>query len=173
VVGHEYFHNWTGNRVTLRDWFQLCLKEGLTVYSDQEFSADQRSRPVKRIKEVRVLRELQFPEDAGPLAHPVRPVHYEKIENFYTMTVYRKGAELIRVLATLIGREAFLSGMQLYFQRWDGHGVTMEDFLKCFEDAGARKLDGFFRWHTQAGTPRLISRGVYEEAARTYCLTVS
>jgi aminopeptidase N len=173
VIGHEYFHNWTGNRITLRDWFQLCLKEGLTVYRDQEFSADQRSRAVKRIKEVKILRESQFAEDSSPLAHAVRPQEYEKIDNFYTMTVYRKGAEVVRMLETLIGRPAFDRGMQLYFNRWDGHAVTVEEFLSCFEEESGQDLRSFFRWYTQAGTPHVTSRGAYEAETGTYRLTVS
>ncbi len=173
VVAHEYFHNWTGNRVTLRDWFQLCLKEGLTVYRDQEFSADQGSCAVKRIKEVRLLRELQFPEDSGPLAHAVRPKHYEKIDNFYTATVYSKGAEIVRMLAALVSRQTFNRGMQLYFQRWDGHGVTIEEFVRCFEEEGGGDLSRFFRWFTQAGTPHLASHGSYDAATKRYRLTVS
>ena len=136
VIAHEYFHNWTGNRITCRDWFQLCLKEGLTVYRDQEFSADQRSRAVQRITEVRTLRAAQFPEDAGPLAHPVRPETYREINNFYTATVYEKGAELVRMIASILGPKKFRKGMDLYFRRHDGEAATIEDFVKCFEDAG-------------------------------------
>ena len=173
VVAHEYFHNWTGNRVTVRDWFQICLKEGLTVFRDQEFSADQRSRAVRRIKEVRRLRDMQFPEDAGPLAHPVRPAQYEKVDNFYTDTVYRKGAELIRTLRTLIGAEAFSRSMQLYFDRCDGRAVTIEEFVACCAEVSGMPLNQFFRWYTQAGTPRLVSRGSYDATTCTYRLTVS
>ena len=173
IVAHEYFHNWTGNRVTLRDWFQLCLKEGLTIYRDQEFSADQRSRPVKRIRDVKTLRDSQFGEDAGPLAHPARPASYEKIQNFYTATVYNKGGEIVRVLRELIGDSAFTRGMQLYFERWDGHGVTLEDFVACFEETWGRSLTQFFRWYTQAGTPHLTARGHYNPEAQSYHLTVS
>jgi aminopeptidase N len=173
VVAHEYFHNWTGNRITLRDWFQLCLKEGLTVYRDEEFSADQRSRSVRRIKDAETLRESQFTEDAGPLAHPVRPRQYEKIENFYTTTVYRKGAEVVRALETILGHDTFHRGMQRYFERWDGHAITVEDFLRCFEEESGRDLSAFFRWYTQSGTPHLSSRGTYEESTMTYRLTVS
>eukprot|EP01039_Chlorochromonas_danica_P021791 gene21791-26958_t len=126
VVAHEYFHNWTGNRITCRDWFQLCLKEGLTVFRDQSFSADQRGEAVQRIKDVKLLRARQFPEDAGPMAHPVRPSSYLKIDNFYTATIYEKGAEVIRMLKTLIGAEAFRAGMDLYFERWDGTATTVE-----------------------------------------------
>ena len=137
VIAHEYFHNWTGNRITCRDWFQLCLKEGLTVFRDQEFSADMRSAPVKRIADVRALRAAQFPEDAGPLAHNVRPEVYHEINNFYTATVYQKGAEVIRMLKRLIGAEAFRAGMDLYFDRFDGHAATVEDFIGCFETSPA------------------------------------
>ena len=138
VVAHEYFHNWTGNRITCRDWFQLCLKEGLTVYRDQEFSAESRSRTVQRITDVRQLKALQFPEDQGPLAHPVRPETYIEINNFYTPTVYEKGAELVRMIETILGREKFRAGMDLYFDRHDGEAVTIEDFLACFADASGR-----------------------------------
>ncbi len=134
IIAHEYFHNWTGNRITCRDWFQLCLKEGLTVFRDHEFSADQRSRAVKRIAEVRTLRAHQFPEDQGPLAHPVRPRRYREINNFYTATVYEKGSEVVRMIRTILGAEAFRAGMDLYFERHDGEAATIEDFLKVFED---------------------------------------
>ncbi|GIK50837.1 MAG: aminopeptidase N [Hyphomonadaceae bacterium] len=173
VVGHEYFHNWTGNRITCRDWFQLCLKEGLTVYREQEFSADQRSRPVQRIKDVKRLRARQFGEDAGPLAHPVRPSSYQKIDNFYTATVYEKGGEVIRMLKRIVGKDAFERGMQLYFERRDGTASTVEDFIGCFEQASGRKLDDFMRWYEQAGTPALKVRGAYDAATRSYELTIS
>ncbi len=173
VVGHEYFHNWTGNRITCRDWFQLCLKEGLTVYREQEFSADQRSRPVQRIKDVKRLRARQFGEDAGPLAHPVRPSSYQKIDNFYTATVYEKGGEVIRMLKRIIGKEAFERGMQLYFERRDGTASTVEDFISCFEEASGQSLAGFMGWYEQAGTPALNVRGRYDAAAKTYDLTVT
>ncbi|MGE0530182.1 MAG: aminopeptidase N [Hyphomonadaceae bacterium] len=173
VVGHEYFHNWTGNRITCRDWFQLCLKEGLTVYREQEFSADQRSRPVQRIKDVKRLRARQFGEDAGPLAHAVRPSSYQKIDNFYTATVYEKGGEVIRMLKRIIGADAFDRGIQLYFERRDGTASTVEDFIACFEESSGRKLDTFMRWYEQAGTPALTVRGAYNAAARTYDLHVS
>ena len=153
IVAHEYFHNWTGNRITCRDWFQLCLKEGLTVFRDQEFSADMRSRPVQRIKDVIRLRARQFAEDAGPLAHSVRPSQYGSIENLYTATVYEKGAELIRMLKRLIGDAAFAKGMSLYFDRHDGDAATIEDFYACFEDASAKDLTRFKVWYAQAGTP--------------------
>ncbi|MEP0519065.1 MAG: aminopeptidase N [Hyphomicrobiales bacterium] len=153
VIAHEYFHNWTGNRITCRDWFQLCLKEGLTVYRDQEFSADMRSAPVQRIGDVRSLKARQFPEDQGPLAHPVRPDEYEEIDNFYTATVYNKGAEVVRMLETLLGREGFRNGMDLYFERHDGEATTIEAFLGCFEEANETDLTGFSQWYHQPGTP--------------------
>ncbi len=170
VVAHEYFHNWTGNRITCRDWFQLCLKEGLTVFRDQEFSCDQRSRAVCRIGDVRNLRATQFPEDAGPLAHNVRPDSYNEINNFYTATVYEKGAEIIRMLKCLLGEAAFRDGMDLYFQRFDGHAATIENFLACFAEASGRDLSAFALWYFQAGTPRLSARGSYDAAAKTYTL---
>ena len=170
VIAHEYFHNWTGNRITCRDWFQLCLKEGLTVFRDQEFSSDQRSRPVKRIMDVRTLRAAQFPEDAGPLAHNVRPETYLEINNFYTPTVYEKGAEIIRMLKLLIGETAFRAGMDLYFSRCDGTAAVVEDFLACFEEASKRDLTQFKRWYTQAGTPRLKVSAQYDEAAQRLTL---
>jgi aminopeptidase N len=155
VIAHEYFHNWTGDRVTCRDWFQLSLKEGLTVYRDQEFSADQGSRAVKRIGDVRALRAAQFREDGGPLAHPVQPKSYLAIDNFYTATVYNKGAEVIRMMATIIGREAFRKGMDLYFQRHDNNAVTIEDFVAAMADASGVNLDKFRTWYDQAGTPEV------------------
>src|SRR6186997_322751 len=153
IIAHEYFHNWTGNRITCRDWFQLCLKEGLTVFRDQEFTSDVRSRPVKRISDVRLLRTHQFPEDAGPLAHPVRPSSYIEINNFYTATVYEKGAELCRMMRTLVGPDAFRKAMDLYFQRHDGEAATVEDLVQCVADASGRDMSQFFRWYEQAGTP--------------------
>jgi aminopeptidase N len=171
VVGHEYFHNWTGDRVTCRDWFQLSLKEGLTVFRDQEFSSDLHSRAVKRISDVRRLRAAQFIEDAGPLAHPVRPDSYVEIGNFYTPTVYEKGAEVIRMLHTLIGEEAFQRGMHIYFERHDGQAVTCEDFVAAMEAGSGRDLKKFRLWYSQAGTPRLTVRGAYDADARTYTLT--
>jgi aminopeptidase N len=153
VVAHEYFHNWTGDRITCRDWFQLCLKEGLTVFRDQSFSADMRGAAVQRIKDVRALRARQFPEDAGPLSHPVRPSAYLKIDNFYTATIYEKGAEVIRMLKALIGPDHFRAGMDLYFERWDGHATTVEEFIKCFAEVSGRDLTAFFGWYEQAGTP--------------------
>ncbi|MGJ0392193.1 MAG: aminopeptidase N [Methylocystis sp.] len=172
VIAHEYFHNWTGNRITCRDWFQLCLKEGLTVFRDQEFSADMRSRAVERIGDVRGLRLAQFPEDAGPLAHPVRPELYHEINNFYTATVYEKGAEIVRMLRTLIGDETFRRGMDIYFERFDGTAATVEDFLSCFAEASGRDLSHFALWYSQAGTPILSTEGVYDAAAKTFALTL-
>src|SRR6059058_5874115 len=174
VVGHEYFHNWTGNRVTCRDWFQLSLKEGLTVFRDQEFSADMigtnTGRAVTRIDQVRTLRQAQFPEDAGPMAHPVRPDSFVEINNFYTVTVYEKGAEVVRMYQTLLGREGFRKGMDLYFERHDGQAVTCDDFRLAMADANGRDLTQFERWYSQAGTPVVQAEGRYDEAARTYTL---
>jgi aminopeptidase N len=168
VIAHEYFHNWTGNRITCRDWFQLCLKEGLTVFRDQEFSSDMRSRPVKRISDVRGLRAAQFVEDAGPLAHPVRPETYKEINNFYTATVYEKGAEVVRMVQTLIGPEKFRAGMDLYFARHDGEAATVEQFIQCFADASGRDLTQFMRWYSQAGTPQVTVTGRFDAAAKAY-----
>jgi aminopeptidase N len=173
VIAHEYFHNWTGNRVTCRDWFQLSLKEGLTVFRDQEFTADLHSRLVKRIADVRRLRATQFLEDAGPLAHPVRPDSYLEINNFYTTTVYEKGAEVIRMLHTLIGEARFQRGMQIYFERHDGQAVTCEDFVAAMEAASGRDLTRFRRWYAQAGTPRLTVQGEHDPRARTFTLRVA
>ena len=182
VVGHEYFHNWTGNRITCRDWFQLSLKEGLTVFRDQEFSmdlcAEPSARAVKRIEDVRVLRTAQFPEDAGPMAHPVRPDSYIEINNFYTVTIYEKGAEVVRMMQTLVGRAGFAKGITLYFARHDGHAVTCDDFAQSIADANpdsalARLLPQFKRWYSQAGTPRLQAKGSYDAAAQTYTLNLS
>jgi aminopeptidase N len=182
VVGHEYFHNWTGNRVTCRDWFQLSLKEGLTVFRDQEFSQDLAGSPsaraVKRIEDVRVLRTAQFPEDAGPMAHPVRPDSYIEINNFYTVTIYEKGAEVVRMQHNLVGRDGFAKGMKLYFERHDGHAVTCDDFVQAVADANplsplAQHLAQFKRWYSQAGTPRVHAAGQYDAAARTYTLTLT
>jgi len=191
IVGHEYFHNWTGNRVTCRDWFQLSLKEGLTVFRDQEFSADMMlgdsaahgdtgtwARSVKRIEDVRTLRAAQFPEDAGPLAHPVRPDSYQEIGNFYTATVYEKGAEVVRMLQTLLGRDRFRRGLDLYFKRHDGQAVTCEDFVAAMADANPDRLDArrraqFVRWYSQAGTPRVVVATRYDTATRTFELTLS
>jgi aminopeptidase N len=173
VIAHEYFHNWTGNRVTCRDWFQLSLKEGLTVFRDQEFSADQGSRTVRRIAEVRSLRAIQFPEDDGPLAHPVRPDSYIRIDNFYTPTVYNKGAELVRMIHMLIGREAFRRGMDLYIGRHDNHAVTIEDFVAAMQDASSVDLGQFNRWYEQAGTPEITVEDHWDEASRSYELTAA
>ncbi|MEO6594172.1 MAG: aminopeptidase N, partial [Planctomycetota bacterium] len=172
VVGHEYFHNWTGNRITCRDWFQLSLKEGLTVFREQEFCADQRSHAVQRIKDVRRLRSRQFSEDAGPLAHAVRPASYQKIDNFYTATVYEKGSEVIRMLREVVGADAFARGMQLYFTRRDGTASTVEDFVGCFAEAAAMDLGPFLRWYEQAGTPLVTVRGEYDAATLAFALTV-
>src|SRR5580765_1894786 len=181
VVGHEYFHNWTGNRITCRDWFQLSLKEGLTVFRDQEFSMDMGASPtaraVKRIEAVRALRQVQFPEDAGAMAHPVRPDSYVEINNFYTPTIYEKGAEVVRMMQSLVGREGFARGITLYFDRHDGHAVTCDDFAQAIADANpqsdlARLLPQFKRWYSQAGTPRVQATGVYDAAAQSYTLTL-
>ncbi|MDP2028671.1 MAG: aminopeptidase N [Thiobacillus sp.] len=173
VVAHEYFHNWTGNRVTCRDWFQLSLKEGLTVFRDQEFGADTHSRAVTRIQEVRALRVSQFPEDAGPMAHPIRPASYAEINNFYTATVYNKGAEVVRMIHTLLGREGFRRGMDLYFERHDGQAVTCEDFVAAMQDASGVDLTQFRRWYARAGTPRLHAAGAWDAATRRYTLTLT
>jgi len=170
VIGHEYFHNWTGNRVTLRDWFQLSLKEGLTVFREQCFAAEMTSEAVKRTEDVRFLRQYQFPEDAGPMAHPVRPDHYIEINNFYTPTVYEKGAEVVRMYRTLLGAEGFRRGMDLYFERHDGQAVTTDDFLAAMADANDVDLSQFARWYAVAGTPRLKATGRYDERERTYTL---
>src|SRR6478736_497278 len=172
IIAHEYFHNWTGNRITCRDWFQLCLKEGLTVYRDHEFSADMRSRPVKRIAEVRHLKSEQFPEDGGPLAHPVRPTKYREINNFYTTTVYEKGSEVTRMIATLLGKETFKQGMDLYFDRHDGQAVTIEDFVRCFADVSGRDLAQFSLWYHQAGTPLVSASGSYNAAQQIFSLSL-
>ena len=171
VVAHEYFHNWSGNRVTCRDWFQLSLKEGFTVFRDSEFSADTHSRTVKRIEDVAYLRTHQFAEDAGPMAHPVRPDAYMEISNFYTLTIYEKGSEVLRMIHTLLGPELFRKGSDLYFERHDGQAVTCDDFVKAMEDASGIDLTQFKRWYTQAGTPRLAVSEAYDAAAQTYSLT--
>ncbi|MCW5615434.1 MAG: aminopeptidase N [Rhodocyclaceae bacterium] len=184
VVAHEYFHNWTGNRVTCRDWFQLTLKEGLTVFRDQQFSADMlaraageagadSARAVQRIANVRVLRAAQFPEDAGPMAHPIRPDSYQEINNFYTATVYEKGAEVIRMLHTLLGREGFRNGMDLYFSYHDGQAVTCDEFVECMAEANGADLDLFMSWYGQAGTPRLRAEGHFDVADGSYTLTLT
>jgi aminopeptidase N len=172
VIGHEYFHNWSGNRVTCRDWFQLSLKEGLTVFRDQQFSADSSGPAVKRIADVDRLRRSQFPEDAGPMAHPVRPDSYIEINNFYTPTVYEKGAEVVRMIRTLLGPERFRAGMDLYFDRHDGQAVTCDDFVQAMEDASSVDLTQFRRWYSQAGTPVLTASGHYDAAAQRYSLTL-
>jgi aminopeptidase N len=172
IVAHEYFHNWTGNRITCRDWFQLCLKEGLTVFRDQQFSADMRSAPVKRIEDVLTLRARQFREDQGPLAHPVRPDSYMEINNFYTATVYEKGAELIRMLRLLVGEAGFEKGIRLYFDRHDGQACTIEDWIAAFEDATGRDLKPFARWYAQAGTPRVSVAEAWDETTGTFTLTL-
>jgi aminopeptidase N len=172
VISHEYFHNWTGNRVTCRDWFQLSLKEGLTVFRDQEFSADQGSRAVKRIEDVRRLRASQFPEDAGPLAHPVRPESYVKIDNFYTATVYQKGAEVVRMIRTLVGPTGFRAGMDLYFQRHDNQAVRIEDFAQAMQDASGVDLTQFRHWYAQAGTPEISAEDSYDADSSRYTLTL-
>jgi len=173
VIAHEYFHNWTGDRITCRDWFQLCLKEGLTVFRDQEFTADQRSRSVERISDVRGLRSHQFVEDAGPLAHPVRPELYHEINNFYTSTVYEKGAEVVRMIRTLLGAETFRKGMDLYFVRHDGQAATVEQFVQCFADVSGRDMSQFMRWYSQAGTPEIEVAPHYDARARTYRLDIA
>jgi len=173
VIAHEYFHNWTGNRVTCRDWFQLSLKEGLTVFRDQEFSADQGSRAVKRIGDVRTLRAMQFPEDDGPLAHPVRPESYIRIDNFYTPTVYNKGAELVRMIHTLLGHEGFRRGMDLYVRRHDNQAVTIEDFVAAMQDANGVDLGRFKRWYEQAGTPEITVEDRWDETTKKYELSVA
>ncbi|MCW8926147.1 MAG: aminopeptidase N [Xanthomonadales bacterium] len=172
VIGHEYFHNWTGNRVTCRDWFQLTLKEGLTVFRDEEFSADMQSRAVKRIQDIRDLRSRQFPEDDGPMAHPIRPDKYVEINNFYTATVYQKGAAIIRMYHTLLGEDGFQKGMRLYFERHDGEAVTCDDFLAAMADANQRDLKRFGRWYAQSGTPRVHVSDHYDATGQTYTLTV-
>lgn len=171
VVAHEYFHNWSGNRVTCRDWFQLSLKEGFTVFRDSEFSADTHSRTVKRIEDVAYLRTHQFAEDAGPMAHPVRPDAYMEISNFYTLTIYEKGSEVLRMIHTLLGPELFRKGSDLYFERHDGQAVTCDDFVRAMEDASGIDLTQFKRWYTQAGTPRLQVSEAYDASAQTYSLT--
>ena len=168
VIAHEYFHNWTGDRITCRDWFQLCLKEGLTVFRDEEFSSDQRSRAVERISSVRALRAHQFVEDAGPLAHPVRPEAYREINNFYTTTVYDKGSEVVRMIKVLLGPRLFRQGMDLYFTRHDGEAATVEQFVQCFADVSGRDFTQFMRWYTQAGTPEVVLATRYDAQTKTY-----
>jgi aminopeptidase N len=173
IIAHEYFHNWTGNRITCRDWFQLCLKEGLTVFRDQEFSADQRSRAVRRIGDVKALRSQQFSEDAGPLAHNVRPEAYTEINNFYTPTVYEKGAEVVRMLKILIGADHFRAGMNLYFARHDGQAAIVEDFIRCFAEVSGRDLSHFMRWYQQAGTPKVRVSTHYDQSQQRFTLELS
>ncbi|MEM9813021.1 MAG: aminopeptidase N, partial [Pseudomonadota bacterium] len=173
IVAHEYFHNWTGNRITCRDWFQLCLKEGLTVFRDQQFSSDARSAPVKRIDDVIRLRAAQFREDAGPLAHPVRPEAYVEINNFYTATVYEKGAEVIGMLHTLVGPEVYRAALDLYFERHDGEACTIEDWLRVFESASGRDLTQFKLWYTQAGTPEVKVEDSFADGTYTLTFTQS
>jgi aminopeptidase N len=172
VIGHEYFHNWTGNRVTCRDWFQLSLKEGLTMFRDQEFSSDIYSRPVKRIQDVRLLRDFQFKEDSSPMAHPVRPDSYMEINNFYTVTIYNKGAEVIRMMHTILGTEKFHRGMDLYFERYDGKAVTCDDFVSAMSDAGECDLTQFKLWYSQAGTPELTVRQEWDELKSSLKITI-
>lgn len=173
VIAHEYFHNWSGNRVTCRDWFQLSLKEGLTVFRDQEFSADLNSRDVQRIDDVTHLRRLQFAEDAGPLAHPIRPESFIEINNFYTMTVYEKGAEVIRMIRTIVGADNYRKGTNLYFSRHDGQAVTCDDWVKAIEDGSGVDLSLFKHWYSQAGTPEVTFKGEYDEAAKTYAIELA
>lgn len=172
VIGHEYFHNWTGNRVTCRDWFQLSLKEGLTVFRDQEFSSDLGSRAVNRIDNVRIIRGPQFAEDASPMSHPIRPDKVIEMNNFYTLTVYEKGSEVIRMYHTLLGEEGFQKGMKLYFERHDGTAATCEDFVSAMEDATGVDLKQFRLWYSQSGTPTLRVNSEYNAEAKTYALTV-
>ena len=173
VIAHEYFHNWTGNRITCRDWFQLCLKEGLTVFRDQEFRADQNSRAVERIRNVRGLRAMQFVEDAGPLAHPVRPNVYREINNFYTATVYEKGAEVVRMIQTLLGVQDFRKGMDLYFERHDGEAATVEQFVQCFADASGTDLSQLMLWYSQAGTPEVVVSGRHDARTKTFSMEIA
>jgi aminopeptidase N len=173
VIGHEYFHNWTGNRITCRDWFQLSLKEGFTVFRDQEFTGDRTSKAVKRIEDVNMLRTRQFAEDAGPLAHPIRPDAYMEINNFYTLTIYEKGAEVVRMIHTLVGADGFRKGSDLYFERHDGQAVTCDDFVNAMETANDIDLSQFRRWYIQAGTPVLTVQQYYDQTAQTLALTIS
>lgn len=168
IIAHEYFHNWTGNRITCRDWFQLCLKEGLTVFRDHEFSADMRSKPVKRIAEIRLLQAQQYPEDNGPLAHSVRPTEYVEINNFYTATVYEKGSEVVRMLQTILGEVNFRLGLETYLARHDGEAATVEQFIKCFEDVAKIDLSQFFLWYQQAGTPAIAVKTIYDDSKQTF-----
>ena len=172
IVAHEYFHNWSGNRVTCRDWFQLSLKEGFTVFRDQSFSADTNSAPVKRIQDVSFFRTAQFAEDAGPTAHPIRPDHFIEITNFYTLTIYEKGAEVVRMLRNLVGEENFRRGSDLYFERFDGQAVTIEDFVGCMAETSGEELSQFMRWYSQAGTPDIDAHGEYDYVHGEYHLTL-
>src|SRR3989338_5973972 len=172
VIGHEYFHNWSGNRVTVRDWFQITLKEGLTIFRDQNFTADMTSKAVKRIQDVNVIRTQQFSQDGGPMAHPIRPDHYIEVNNFYTVTVYHKGAEVIRMLQTILGKEQFKKAMDLYFSRHDGKAVTTEDFVKVMEDVSGINLTHFKLWYSQAGTPVLTATDHYDAKKKCYHLAV-
>ena len=173
VIGHEYFHNWSGNRVTCRDWFQLTLKEGLTVFRDQQFTADMNAEAPKRIDDVNILRTAQFAEDAGPMSHPIQPDAYQEINNFYTVTVYNKGAEVIRMIHTLLGKEKFRQGMDLYFDRHDGQAVTTEEFVSAMEDASGVDLQQFRRWYKQAGTPEITVKENFEADNKIYSLELS
>jgi aminopeptidase N len=170
IVAHEYFHNWSGNRVTCRDWFQLSLKEGFTVYRDSQFSADMNSATVKRIEDVSYLRTHQFAEDGGPMSHPVQPDSYMEINNFYTLTIYEKGAEIVGMIRILLGSDTFRKGSDLYFDRHDGQAVTIEEFVKAMEDASGRDLTQFRRWYKQSGTPQLAVSSNYDAADRTLTL---
>ena len=171
IIGHEYFHNWTGNRVTCRDWFQLSLKEGLTVFRDQEFSSDLRSRAIQRITDVIQLKTRQFAEDSGPMAHPVRPESYIAMDNFYTSTVYEKGAEVIRMIHSILGEEGFQSGMKLYFERHDGEAVTIDDFVASMANANDKNFESFMLWYSQSGTPEVSVEDKYDENNQTYSAT--
>jgi aminopeptidase N len=171
IIGHEYFHNWTGNRVTCRDWFQLSLKEGLTVFRDQEFSSDLRSRAIQRITDVVQLKTRQFAEDSGPMAHPVRPESYIAMDNFYTATVYEKGAEVIRMIHTILGEDGFQKGMLLYFERHDGDAVTIDDFVASMADANFENFESFMLWYSQAGTPEVSIEDEYDSNQQTYSAT--
>ncbi|MCP4297893.1 MAG: aminopeptidase N, partial [Proteobacteria bacterium] len=172
VIGHEYFHNWTGNRITCRDWFQLSLKEGLTVFRDQQFTSDNTSKTVKRIQDVDILRTIQFAEDAGGMAHPVRPDSYIEIDNFYSVTIYEKGAEVIRMIFTLLGEKAFKRGMDLYFERFDGQAITTEDFIHVMEESSGLDLAQFRRWYSQAGTPEVRATGSYDKKKQIFTLSL-
>ena len=173
VVGHEYFHNWSGNRVTCRDWFQLSLKEGFTVFRDQEFTSDLTARTVKRIQDVEIIKTAQFAEDAGPMAHPIRPESYIEMNNFYTSTIYDKGAEVIRMMHTILGPSNFRKGTDLYFERHDGQAVTTEEFVKALEDASGVDLQQFRLWYEQAGTPTLVITDEYSHELKRYTLHIT